>query len=592
MTLRILPQNLINQIAAGEVVERPASAIKELVENAIDAGATQITVELKDGGKEYISVTDNGCGMTKDELPLAIERHATSKLAEGDLMAIQTMGFRGEALPSLGAVSRMTLTSKTESADIAWRLKIEGGDKQDLEPASLNVGTRIEIQDLFFATPARLKFMKSNATELNHARDLLERLAMARPHIGFRLKNNDKELFDYAACEGDAQIAYQMRLKQILGKEFFDNTIWVDAEREDYHIQGYVGLPTYSRSNASKQFFFINGRHVKDKVLFSAIKGAYHDLIAHDRAPVVVLYLTIPMREVDVNVHPAKTEVRFIDPSLLRSFIVSSIKHALVDRGQFTAPSLSDQAMDMFKMPERQRSYQAPLSTGRGQQIEETPLGFSQPSYSAQPAPVVTFTNPAPSSEEYKLGRAQAQLYKTFILSETKDSVILVDQHAAHERLEYEKFKNLLAAQGIRKQTLLIPQMVEVTAVEIALIKQHLDAFARLALVLEIYGDTTIVIREVPGVLAKANTEELLKDILDQLREEGNDLSLENKILEIFATRACHGSVRAGQTLSIDEMNALLREMEQTIHSSQCNHGRPTYVELKKKDIERLFSRS
>ncbi|MDP3533315.1 MAG: DNA mismatch repair endonuclease MutL [Alphaproteobacteria bacterium] len=627
MNIRLLPQNLINQIAAGEVVERPASAVKELVENAIDANATYIVVDIIDGGKDLIVVTDNGKGMSKDDLSLAVERHATSKLPKGDLMAIATMGFRGEALPSLGAISRLSLTSRTENETHAWKITIEGGDRSEPQPASHAIGTRVEIKDLFFATPARLKFLKTTTTESNHIAEIMERLALANPSIHFTLRDTKRTIFDFPKTDNVLE-----RLTQIYGKEFKENTVFVIGERDDYKIEGYVGLPTYSRNAGTMQQFFVNKRSVKDKILSHALRLSYHDLLARDRFPVAFLYLTIPNREVDVNVHPAKSEVRFLDSGLVRGLMISSIKAALHQQGHQSAPIITDFALSKFKqepttlkqesseIPERQHVGSSFFSTSKNEapktSVQES---FKLNSFRAAPS-FVTKNNiyeatinqdeteivqfkPENFPENYvehlsleinddmKLGRPLAQLHQNYILCQTSNGFLLVDQHAAHERIKYEQLKNNLLSQKLPRQALLIPEIIEVSSQEKALLLNAAEHLESLGLKIEPFGDDAIILRETPAILGEINAQKLIFDIIDELKTLEEPLHLKEKILDILSTYACHHSVRSGQKLSISEMNHLLRDMEQTLFSGQCNHGRPTYIELTLSDIEKLFGR-
>lgn len=622
MNIRLLPQNLINQIAAGEVVERPASAVKELVENAIDAGASYIVVDIIDGGKDLIIVTDNGKGMNKDDLSLAVERHATSKLPKGDLMAIATMGFRGEALPSLGAISRLSITSRTENDTHAWKITIEGGDKSEPQPASHPIGTRVEIKDLFFATPARLKFLKTTTTESNHITEIMERLALANPNIHFTLRDTKRTIFDFPKTDNVLE-----RLTQIYGKEFKENTVFVLGERDDYKIEGYVGLPTYNRNAGTMQQFFVNKRSVKDKILSHALRLSYHDLLARDRFPIAFLYLTIPNREVDVNVHPAKNEVRFLDTGLVRGLMISSIKAALHQHGHQSAPIVTDFALSKFKQEpinakqetpkfvEKQNGASNFFSTSKF----ETPKTSVQESFKLNTfrAPSIVTKNDiyavsikedeeeivqfklndsaepisSDSKDDMKLGRPLAQLHQNYILCQTNDGFLLVDQHAAHERIRYEQLKNDLLSQKLPRQALLIPEIIELSIQEKELLLNAQDHLESLGLKIESFGDAAIILRETPAILGEINAQKLIFDIIDELKTLEEPLHLIEKILDILSTYACHHSVRAGQKLSISEMNHLLRDMEKTLFSGQCNHGRPTYIELTLNDIEKLFGR-
>lgn len=623
MNIRLLPQNLVNQIAAGEVVERPASAVKELVENAIDADATYIVVDIVDGGKDLIIVTDNGKGMTKDDLSLAVERHATSKLPKGDLMAIATMGFRGEALPSLGAISRLSITSRTENDEHAWKITVEGGDKSVPQPASHAIGTRIEIKDLFFATPARLKFLKTTTTELNHITEIMERLALAHPSIHFTLRDAKRTIFDFPKTDHVLE-----RLTQIYGKEFKENTIFVLGERDDYKIEGYVGLPTYSRNAGTMQQFFVNRRSVKDKILSHALRLSYHDLLARDRFPIAFLYLTIPNREVDVNVHPAKSEVRFLDSGLVRGLLISSIKAALHQQGHQSAPIVTDFALSKFKQEPtilkqespkiqehqnlRNNFFAAAKNEPYKTSVQEsfklnnfrtnTPLvtknNIDEATIKAEEDEIVQFKqdhlihNSVPEiNNDMKMGRPLAQLHQNYILCQTTDGFLLVDQHAAHERIKYEQLKNDLLVQKVQRQALLIPEIIELSSLEKELLLNAHNHLEALGLKIEPFGDEAVIVRETPAILGEISAQKLIADIIDELKILEEPLHLKEKILSVLSTYACHHSVRAGQKLSISEMNHLLRDMEQTLFSGQCNHGRPTYIELTLNDIEKLFGR-
>jgi DNA mismatch repair protein MutL len=578
MKIRKLEPHLINQIAAGEVIERPASAIKELVENALDAGATSITVTLRDGGRSLIAVTDNGMGMTPEELELGVERHATSKLPENDLFNIQTLGFRGEALPSIGAVSRLHLTTRPQGSDEAWMLKVEGGNKLPLMPASHPHGTHIEVKDLFYATPARLKFLKNPTTELSHAVDFLNRLAMSQPAVSFKLIADERTLFDYRATE-----SLHTRLEHIMGKDFATNALSLDMTRDEIHLKGFISLPTLNRANALHQYLFVNGRPVKDKLLVGSVRAAYQDFLASNRYPLLALFLELPREDVDVNVHPAKTEVRFRDSGRIRGTLVSALKQTLSLSTQKTATPVSFQALNAFRPePVRQPSL-APY----------IPRSSYRPLTQTSAAPMVASlceTPPEPLSmplETPRLGFAKAQLHETYIIAQTEESLIIVDQHAAHERLVYERLK---AERGhVQRQILLIPEVVEMDHPDSVLaLTEDLQAFG---LLIEPFGERGILIREIPALLGEINLKALLQDLADEINELGSPLSLKERLAEILATCACHNSVRAGRKLSVDEMNALLRQMENTAHSGQCNHGRPTYVELQLSDMESLFGR-
>ncbi|CAN0388580.1 unnamed protein product [Discosporangium mesarthrocarpum] len=633
MTIRRLPETLVNRIAAGEVVERPASAVKELVENAIDAGATQIDITVRDGGRSLIAVADDGCGMTPDELSLAIERHATSKLADDDLLRIATLGFRGEALPSIGAVSRLTIVSRARGedgsrADEAWQIRVEGGRVAAPEPAALSAGTRVEVRDLFFATPARLKFLKTERTELDQAVDAVERLAMAHPDIGFTLSDGEKVKLRYSGgrndllADDDPAAALLARLGDVMGRDFADNALKIDAEREGVRLTGFAAVPTLNRNTARYQFLFVNGRPVRDKLLYGAVRGAYMDFLARQRHPLVALFVDMPPEQVDVNVHPAKAEVRFRDPGIVRGLIVGALRHALAGAGHRASTSVADAALGAFRpgsapgqngagggsvyaFPQRpaidrgaaeaaQRYFAPPGGPGSdmpGAGVAQMP-GFSS-APAARPASSVAEAEAGAVTPltDYPLGAARAQLHATYVVAQTNDGIVIVDQHAAHERLVYERMKKALAEGGVARQGLLLPEVIELDEAAADRLAARADELAELGLVLEAFGTGAVVVREVPALLGQADIGGLVRDLADDLAEFDAALSLKEKLEDVCGTMACHGSVRAGRGLNAEEMNALLREMEATPHSGQCNHGRPTYVELKLADIERLFGR-
>jgi len=610
MPIRRLPETLVNQIAAGEVVERPAAAVKELVENALDAGARHIDVELRDGGRALIAVTDDGCGMAPEELLLAVERHATSKLPDDDLVHIATLGFRGEALPSIGAVARLTVTSRAVGADEAWSLAVEGGRAGQPAPAAHARGTRVEVRDLFFATPARLKFLKAARTETQHAQDSLARLAMAHPGVGFTLGDGERRLLSLAPAEGELFAGRLKRLAALMGRDFADNAVAIEAQREGLRLTGYAGLPTLNRGNAQHQYLFVNGRPVRDKLLYGAIRGAYQDFLARDRHPLVALFLELPPDEVDVNVHPAKAEVRFRDPGLVRGLIVSACRHALAEAGHRASTTVSDSALGAFR-PQRQPGFQsawgAPRSSlPRGlaeataayhaplQQVRATTLPGLDGAPAAANAQAVA--REAAEAErfpidQYPLGAARAQLHGTYVVAQTADGIVIVDQHAAHERLVYERMKQQLGDSGVKRQMLLLPEVVELDGPAAERLAERAGELAELGLVLEAFGPGAVVVREVPALLGEVDVRGLVRDLADELAELGEALALRERLEQVCGTLACHGSVRAGRRLNAEEMNALLRQMEATPHSGQCNHGRPTYVELKLADIEKLFGR-
>lgn len=624
--IHLLSERTINRIAAGEVVERPASAVKELVENSVDAGATRIDVVMRDGGKALIQVVDDGRGMDAGELNLAVERHATSKLKDDDLVNIGSLGFRGEALASIGAVARLTVTSKAQGLDEAWAVRVEGGQKHAVEPAALTAGTRIEVRDLFYSTPARLKFMKTARTEYSQAGDVIKRLAMAHPDVAFTLSDGDRVTFrapQVASLTGDARLE---RLGAILGKEFRENALEIDADREGLRLTGFAGLPTYSRGNAQHQYLFVNGRPVKDKLLNGAVRGAYQDYLARDRHPILALFLDVPSSFVDVNVHPAKAEVRFKDAGLVRGLIVSALRHALAAAGHRASTTVAGAALGAMRP---QSGLSSALPYGRPHERPTLPAGFrdvaeqmynpsggtyggfredSQLAFdrtgdmaapSARPiddqatygSAGVADLPPQKAPEDFPLGTARGQVHATYIVSQTADGIVIVDQHAAHERLVYERMKKQIADTGVARQSLLLPEVVELEDGPAERLLKRVDELEALGLVIEPFGEGAVVVREVPAMLGKLDVKGLVRDLADELTDLDEALSLKESLEEVCGTMACHGSVRAGRRLTVDEMNALLREMEATPHSGQCNHGRPTYVELKLSDIEKLFGR-
>ncbi len=600
MPIRRLPETVINRIAAGEVVERPASAVKELVENSIDAGAARIEIALREGGKSLIAVTDDGMGMTPDDMSLAIERHATSKLAGDDLFDIQTMGFRGEALPSLGAVSRLSIVSRPPGAEEAWKLSVEGGAVTGPSPAAHPVGTKIEVRDLFYATPARLKFLKGDRTETSQVLDVVKRLAMARPDIGFTVHDGARERLRVTPSAGDLLDARLERLGAIMGREFSENALRIEAERDGVRVEGYAGVPTLNRANSMHQFLFVNGRPVRDKLLFGAVRAAYMDFLARNRHPMVALFVELEPRQVDINVHPAKAEVRFRDAGTVRGLIIGALKHALAEAGHRASTTVSAAALGAVQpaanpLPTGGRyggySYR-PTIPSRG--LAEQGMAFQAPLDGAAPIPPSAASGAADSemdSADYPLGAARAQVHATYIVSQTDDGIVIVDQHAAHERLVYESMKRSLGETGVSRQALLIPEVVELDEAAASRLAARAVELAELGLVIEAFGEGAVLVREVPALLGEINAQALIRDLADELAALGNTFSLKEKLEEVCGTMACHGSVRAGRRLNADEMNALLREMEVTPHSGQCNHGRPTYVELKLADIERLFGR-
>jgi DNA mismatch repair protein MutL len=602
MPVRQLDPALINRIAAGEVVERPASVAKELLENALDAGATRIEVLTDGGGRRLIRVSDDGDGMTKADLALAVERHATSKLADGDdLMAIRTLGFRGEALPSIGAVARLAITTRHAGEPHAWSIAVEAGAKSDVKPAALGEGTRVEVRDLFFSTPARLKFLKTDRTEVEAIRDTVRRLAMSRPDVAFTLAGEERAPVTWGqALPGPS--GRLARLGDVLGPDFRANAVEVACGREGLAIEGFAGLPTYSRANALGQYLFVNGRPVRDKLLLGAVRGAYADHMPRDRHPVVALFVTIDPREVDVNVHPAKTEVRFRDPGLVRASIVRALMDALgreTQRAATTGGAATIAALRPDSGRPRdwdwRRSPAAPPSGFAARAVAAAGFAASAqrafdvgaPSADARVVPVEV----VPDLIERPLGAARAQVHETYIVAQTRDGIVIVDQHAAHERLVYERMKAALDAAGVARQILLIPEIVEFDEADVERLTARAGELARYGLVIEPFGPGAVAVRETPGLLGEIDARALIRDLAEHMAEWDEALPLERRLMHVAATMACHGSVRAGRRLKPEEMNALLRDMEGTPNSGQCNHGRPTYVELKLADIERLFGR-
>jgi len=600
MNIRLLPDGVINRIAAGEVVERPASAVKELVENAIDAGAGRIEVRIAEGGRALIQVIDDGCGMARDELPLAIARHATSKLPDDDdLSHIATLGFRGEALPSIAAVSRLEITSRQQGAENAWSLTVEGGAAGEPVPAAHPPGTTLTVRDLFYATPARLKFLKTERTEAGHIADVIQRLAMARPDIAFTLLDGEREVLR-APVAVDLIDARLSRLALVIGRDFADNALALDAEREGVRLTGYAGLPTLNRATARQQYLFVNGRPVRDKLLTGAVRGAYQDFIGGGRHPVVALFVDLAPDGLDVNVHPAKTEVRFRDAGVVRGLIVGTLKRALAEAGHRASSTVSHAALGAVRPGDG--SFQPALSAhggaARGSYPRANPgspqgLADVAAEYHAPLAqPTAETHEPSPEvAADYPLGVARGQLHATYIVAQTEDGIVIVDQHAAHERLVYEHMKAALAHGGVARQILLLPEVVELEEAAAARLTARSEELSLLGLVLEGFGPGAVIVRETPALLGEGDVKGLVRDLAEELAEFGDSVALQEKLSEVCSSMACHGSVRAGRRLKAEEMNALLREMEATHHSGQCNHGRPTYVELKLGDIERLFGR-
>ncbi|SFO13924.1 DNA mismatch repair protein MutL [Cohaesibacter marisflavi] len=666
--IKQLDEATINKIAAGEVVERPASVVKELVENAIDAQADRIEIITAGGGKNLIRVVDNGLGMTRDDLQLAVRRHCTSKLDPDDLMDIRHLGFRGEALPSIGSIARLGITSRHASESHAWEIAVEGGRERALKPAALNIGTRIDVKDLFFSTPARLKFLKSDRAENMAISEVIKRIAMANPKVRFTLTGEDRSRLDYANVNGPD--AHLVRMGQVMGKAFRDNAVEIDALRDTVRLTGFAGLPTLNRANSLQQFVFVNGRPVRDKMMLGAIRGAYADYLFGGRHPCVVLFIDLDPHEVDVNVHPTKADVRFRDAGHIRGLVVGAIRQAIAAAGHratntggsatlaalrpdgvrateagnavlsgggqgVSASSPANRPVSSYQPAKplnwdwRQSVYAPQTATQEQpsseseegaplQELQERPQdGFTAPpaqSSLAQSTPLMSGmpemqgrmadvstpsadarandSLPDPAALGRPLGAARAQIHENYIIAQTEDGLVIVDQHAAHERLVYEKLKASLAAKGIARQGMLIPHVVEMEEDDVERLLGATEELERLGLTLESFGPGAVAVRETPAILGKPNIERLVRDIADDLAEWDKTSRVEEKILHVAATMACHGSVRSGRRLRAEEMDALLREMEATPHSGQCNHGRPTYVELKLSDIERLFSRS
>lgn len=631
--IRRLSPETINRIAAGEVVERPGSVIKELAENALDAGSTRIDINAEGGGLVRLTVEDNGKGMSPAELELCIERHATSKLpvaddGRDDLLNIGTMGFRGEALPSIGSIARLEITSQAKGEGDAWTISVEGGQTQGVRPAPPigRGGTRIDVRDLFYATPARLKFLNSERSENQNISDVVKRLAMSRPDVGFYLTLDGRKRLAIAAETDLSTASRKARMAAILGAEFGENALEVDQERDGVRITGFASLPTYSRGNSLHQYLFVNGRPVRDKLLGGAVRGAYQDFLARDRYPVVALNVELPTDQVDVNVHPAKAEVRFRDAGLVRGLIVGALRHALAAAGHRASTTVAGFALGAARAQGEapglaapgayQGRYHPPQQPMRGpmggmsdwapQSLEpEQPQAFD-PGLSARMEPdggapafeemgsqahSMPVTDEAARQADWPLGIARAQLHETYVVAQTGDGIVIVDQHAAHERLVYERMKKMIAETGVQRQRLLVPEIVDLDENEARRLLERSDELAELGLVIEAFGAGAIAVRETPALLKKLNIQGLIRDLADDLAAYDQALSLKEKLEDVLGTMACHGSVRSGRRLTGEEMNALLREMEATPFSGQCNHGRPTYVELKLADIERLFGR-
>ena len=596
--IRLLPEQLVNQIAAGEVIERPASALKELLENAIDAGATRISIELEQGGLSSLIVSDNGRGMSCDELPVAVQRHATSKLPDDDLFQITHFGFRGEALPSIGAVSSLSLTSRVGDVEHGWRLYIVHGAVGVPRPAACAIGTRIEITDLFGSVPARLKFLKTERTEAGQCIDVVRRLAMCRPDIGFQMSDSGKAVFSLPAQPLSDEGARQ-RLSALVGRTFADEAIAIDSRRDEMHLTGLAGLPTMNRQTASHIYLFVNNRPVRDRQLLGAVRAGYQDMLPRGRHPVLVLFLSMPPGDVDVNVHPSKAEVRFSDPQRVRGLFVGSLMNALSDAGLRATQEGSEHALRRFQSAQMPTITSAPASpdTGdmlQGQQgLSSYMLADAPPAARiAMPSQPETMAQGAPAEASFPLGAARAQLHKTYVIAETGDGIVLVDQHAAHERLVMERMKEGLAEGPLASQTLLLPEVVDIPIDQYEAILGEVDMLNRLGLQLEGFGQGSLLVRGVPALLGEASPSAIVRDIGEELSHLGGSTGLQDRLNAVIASISCHGSVRAGRQLGSDEMNALLRQMEETPAAGQCNHGRPTFITLSLSDLEKLFHRS
>ncbi|WP_375319010.1 DNA mismatch repair endonuclease MutL [Candidatus Tisiphia endosymbiont of Oplodontha viridula] len=624
MKIKLLSDSTINRIAAGEVIERPASVVKELVENAIDAASTKIDIMLEQAGKNLIVISDNGIGMSEEELNIAVERHTTSKLDELDLLNIHTFGFRGEALPSIGSVSKMLITSKARGADRAYQMQISGGHNKESKPTIHNEGTKIEIRDLFFATPARLKFLRSDKTEFAASVDVIKKIALAHPKISINLSHDGRNILKVKGQEGNFDKILKQRIIDIVGYDFIENSVHINLQRPEISVYGFTSLPTFNRASAEDQFLFVNNRPVKDKLLQIALRVAYQDYLARDRHPVSVLFLQIDPQMVDVNVHPAKTEVRFHDPNTIRGLLVSSIKDALATKSHMVSTNIATTALGLFRntttttgntvktntvsqkspsssnkiypnnlsVSDNSSTYRAqnlmPPKSNQNSSNVQQPLIKTEPYAKVEIAEDYTHTD----CNNVLLGAARAQLHGTYIISQTADSIVIVDQHAAHERLGYEKIKQMISNNGLIKQRLLIPEIVELPDIKRAdLLYNKKTDISKLGLSIEKFGERSIIVSEAPSLLGDINISQLIQDLADNLSDLGENISLIQLIEHVTETYACHYAIRAGRKLSAEEMNELLRQMEKTPFSGQCNHGRPTYIELKLKDIERLFGR-
>ncbi len=609
MGIRILPSNLVNQIAAGEVIERPASVVKELVENAIDAGASSIEITLLDGGKGMISVTDDGKGMLPEELSLAVERHATSKLPDDDLFNINFLGFRGEALPSVASVSRLSITSRPRGADSAFKIEVNGGQKSEVKPAAGNFGTRIEVRDLFYTTPARLKFLKSNVLEVAQCVDIVQKIAISNPCIAFTLYDENKRKIFFDASPKDAPNATMHRIESVMGKDFAQNSLQLDEKRDNIRISGFVSLPTYNKANSLSQYLFVNSRPVRDKLLLGALKGAYQDVLPSNRYPACVLFFEVNPQYVDVNVHPTKAEVRFFDAGAVRGLLVSAVRKLLSMGSSAGAGAEANninlaEYVHFFGEPEKPEKHNDNmcLISDNFLQMSGFPKGQGYSASAAKQVYIPQLENEysvkteevenIEDTEYFPLGLAKAQFHNTYIISQARDGIVIIDQHAAHERITMEKMKrNLLENKKIETQILLIPEVVDLSISEKQKILEIAPELSKAGLEIEEFGASAVIVREIPALIKNCDVKKLVIDLAQEAQEWNRGFSLDDKINHICATCACHGSVRAGRSLNFEEMNHLLREMETTERSGQCNHGRPTYIKLSLSEIEKLFAR-
>lgn len=607
--IQILPENLANQIAAGEVVERPSSVIKELVENALDAGASEITVSVEEYGIKSIAVKDNGSGIGKDMLPIAMHRHATSKISTvDDLFSIHSFGFRGEALPSIASVSRFSIISRTEEEDSAWQISSEGGKHSSINPAARNIGTTIEVKDLFFNTPARLKFLKARRTEMEHIQDVVVRLALAHPKVSFKLVSDGDEVLRFGTAQGDLLEDALPRLASFMGRDFVNNAIALENERDGVTVRGFVSLPTFNLSTNRRQYMYVNNRPVKDKLLLGALKQSYHDLLHNGRHPAAVLFVDMPAEAVDVNVHPAKAEVRFKDGRDIFGLIRGTVRRALDEHSTEVSTTPAQQALERFeagRLPNTPQQVQFASHESYTPSIQQSFMESThQPRVMEMSAPVLRdeampeaprFQEDAEAvredHEDFPMGAAMAQIHGTYIVAQNKNGMIVVDQHAAHERLVYERFKKQILGGNVEMQALLIPEIVELSAADVERVMEREDELKSFGMEVEQFGPSAVTVRSTPAILGEVNPKKILLDIVEDIRDMKKETALQSSIEELLSTMACHGSIRANRKLSIDDMNAILRDMERTPNSAQCNHGRPTFVELKVPEIERLFGR-